>query len=176
MANTMNDTRTPSEILADAVKLAEMTGHSYITVTKQCAERIIELLKEGEEYGEELNNAVELIRKKDEKVKELQKEQQPRILTYEEMKTLAQNCDAVYIEQSPENSYRQCFWGLVCPGVEPPKDEPYNYPGGVDFNAVDVEGDMQDGDFYQLNTPLGWRAWSGKPTEEQMKAVSWSIT
>lgn len=104
---------------------------------------------------------------------ELLKEQQPRILTYEEMKTLGQNCDAVYIEQSPENSYRKCFWGLACPGVEPPKDEPYNYPGGVDFNAVDVEGDMQDGDFYQLNTPLGWRAWSGKPTEEQMKALKW---
>lgn len=48
MADTMNDMRTPSEILADAVKLAEKTGHSYITVTNQCAERIIELLKEQE--------------------------------------------------------------------------------------------------------------------------------
>lgn len=46
MTNTMNDTRTPGEILADAVKLAEKTGHSYITVTNVCAERIIELLKE----------------------------------------------------------------------------------------------------------------------------------
>ena len=47
MANTMNDTRTPSEILADAVKLAEMTEHSYITVTNVCAERIIDLLKDA---------------------------------------------------------------------------------------------------------------------------------
>ena len=50
MADTMNDTRTPGEILADAVKLAEKTGHSYITVTNVCAERIIELLKELEFY------------------------------------------------------------------------------------------------------------------------------
>ena len=74
MADTMNDTRTPSEILADAVKLAEMTGHSYITISNTCAGRIIELLEDEEELGEELGNAVELIRKKDEKIKELKKQ------------------------------------------------------------------------------------------------------
>lgn len=74
MADTMNDTRTPGEILADAVKLAEKTGHSYITVSNPCAERIIELLENEEELGEELGNAVELIRKKDEKIKELKKQ------------------------------------------------------------------------------------------------------
>lgn len=41
----------------------------------ELVERMAELLKEREEFGEELNNAVELIRKKDEKVKELLKEQ-----------------------------------------------------------------------------------------------------
>ena len=56
MANTMNDTRTPGEILADAVKLAEKTGHSYITVTNQCAERIIELLKEQEKEIDEISD------------------------------------------------------------------------------------------------------------------------
>lgn len=42
----------------------------------ELVERMAELLKEREEFGEELNNAVELVRKKDEKVKELLKEQE----------------------------------------------------------------------------------------------------
>ena len=38
----------------------------------------LELLEDEEELGEELGNAVELIRKKDERIKQLLKEQQPK--------------------------------------------------------------------------------------------------
>ena len=112
---------------------------------------------------------IQLIRK----VFALLKEQEPRVLTADEMTELGKTGGAVWVEESPEGSDPKCFWGLVTEGVEPPKDKGYNYPGGVYFNVVDTESDMWDGDFYGLKTPLGWRAWTARPTEEQRKAVKW---
>ncbi len=97
---------------------------------------------------------------------------EPHVLTQDEMTVLGRIGGAVYIEEYP--AYRaRCCWVLVTPGVEPPKDKPYNYPGGVLFNATDADGDIWDGDFYGLEMPLGWRAWSGKPTEEQRRNTPW---
>lgn len=104
----------------------------------------------------------------------LRKAQEPRVLTLEEMQEAAKNRDAVYVEESPEGSYARCFWGLVVGGIEPPKDGGYNYPGGVLFNVVDASDNMWDGDLYGLKTPLGWRCWDKRPTEEQREATPWN--
>ena len=98
---------------------------------------------------------------------------QPRVLTREEMTELGKSGGAVYIEESPKGADVNCLWALVTAGVEPPKDRGYNYPGGVDFNAVGEMGEIWDGDMYGLNTPLGWRAWNTKPTDEQREATPW---
>lgn len=97
---------------------------------------------------------------------------EPHVLTQDEMTVLGRIGGAVYIEEYPAYRARRC-WALVTPGVEPPKDKPYNYPGGVRFNAVDADDDIWDGDFYGMSSPLGWRAWSGKPTGEQRRNTSW---
>ena len=98
---------------------------------------------------------------------------EPRVLTHEEMCAAASKHLAVFVEESPGGSDPRCFWGLTDYGIEPPEDRPYNYPGGVFFNVVDSAQDMWDGDFYGMDTPLGWRAWTAEPTEAQRKAVLW---
>ena len=103
----------------------------------------------------------------------LLKAQEPRVITADEMTELGKTGGAVWVEESPEGSDPKCFWGLVTAGVEPPKDKGYYYPGGVYFNVVDEEQDMWDGDFYGLKTPLGWRAWTAKPTDEQREETPW---
>ena len=99
------------------------------------------------------------------------KAQEPHVLTWEEMVEAGKNHDAVYLEEH-ENAYQKRFWGIAIEGIEPP-EHGYNYPGGTQFNVVDADDDMWDGDLYGLDTTLGWRAWNRKPTEEQMKAVEW---
>ena len=101
----------------------------------------------------------------------LLKEQQPHVLTWDEMVEAGKNHEAVYLEEH-ENAYQKRFWGIAVEGIEPP-ERGYNYPGGTQFNVVDADDDMWDGDLYGLDTTLGWRAWNRKPTEEQMKAVPW---
>ena len=105
----------------------------------------------------------------------LLKAQEPRVLTLEEMEQAGKIGEAVYVE-TPNDG---CFWALAYPGEEPPKDKPFNYPGGVRFNAVEVNGDICDGDFYGMTLPdgrvhfLAWRAWTSRPTNEQMEATPW---
>ena len=101
----------------------------------------------------------------------LLKEQEPHVLTREEMIEAGKNHVGIYVEEYP-SSGRANKWAIAIEGIEPP-EHGYNYPGGVQFNAVDVDDDMYDGDLYSLNGVLGWRAWSAKPTEEQMKSVPW---
>ena len=106
----------------------------------------------------------------------LLKEQEPYVLSCEEMIEAGNNHDAVYVE----DGNGRCFWGLAIEGIDPP-DNGYNYPGGVKFNVVGADGDMLDGDFYLMceiypeRKPhfMGWRAWSAKPTLEQRKAMKW---
>lgn len=107
----------------------------------------------------------------------LLKEQEPHVLSREEMIEAGKKHDAVYVEEG----VGRCFWGLAVEGIAPPEDKPYNYPGGVLFNVIDADDDMWDGDFYMMCDvypeikphPMGWRAWNMKPTPEQMRAVKW---
>ena len=103
---------------------------------------------------------------------ELLKEQNPHVLTWDEMVEAGKNHEAVYLEEH-ENAYQKRFWGIAVEGIEPPK-RGYNYPGGTQFNVVDADDDIWDGDLYGLDASLGWRAWNRKPTEEQMKAAKWN--
>ena len=101
---------------------------------------------------------------------ELLKEQQPRVLTYDEMKTMIGK--PVYVEEPKRNADPHCYWGLVVEGEEPPKEGGYNYPGGVDFN-VEVGLDVYDGDLYMVDIGCGWRAWTAEPTDDQRMDTPW---
>ena len=109
-------------------------------------------------------------------VLKLLKEQEPHVLSSEEMIEAGKNHDAVYVEEGNG----RCYWGIAVEGIDPP-EKGYNYPGGTKFNVVDAYEDMLDGDFYLLceiypeRKPhfMGWRAWSAKPTPEQMREVKW---
>ncbi len=101
---------------------------------------------------------------------ELLKAQQPRVLTYDEMKTMIGK--PVYVEEPKRNADPHCCWGLVVEGVEPPKEGGYNYPGGVDFN-VEVGLNVYDGDLYMVDIGCGWRAWTAEPTDEQRMNTPW---
>ena len=103
----------------------------------------------------------------------LLKEREARVMTWEEMIAAGKEEKAVYVEECPKGDPVRCFWGIAFPGIEPPKDKPFNYPGGVDFNVTDVESDIWDGDFYNMNAPLGWRAWTSRPTDEQRRNTPW---
>ena len=101
---------------------------------------------------------------------ELLKEQQPRVLSYDEMKTMIGK--PVYVEEPKRNADPQCYWGIVVEGEEPPKEGGYNYPGGVDFN-VEVGLNVYDGDLYMVDIGCGWRAWTAEPTDEQRMNTPW---
>ena len=101
---------------------------------------------------------------------ELLKEQQPRVLTYDEMKTMIGK--PVYVEEPKRNADPHCYWGIVVEGEEPPKEGGYNYPGGVDFN-VEVGLDTYDGDLYMVDIGCGWRAWTAEPTDDQRMDTPW---
>lgn len=101
---------------------------------------------------------------------ELLKEQQPRVLSYDEMKTMIGK--PVYVEEPKRNADPHCYWGLVVEGEEPPKEGGYNYPGGVDFN-VEVGLNVYDGDLYMVDIGCGWRAWTAEPTDEQRMNTPW---
>ena len=128
--------------------------------TERCSE--CPYTRESECLGTLIVDALDLLRA-----------QQPRVMTHDEMTELGKTGGAVFIEESPAGSDPQTLWALVTEGVEPPNENPFNYPGGVYFNCVGEMGEIWDGDLYGLNTPLGWRAWSAKPTEEQREAVKW---
>ena len=100
----------------------------------------------------------------------LLKAQQPRVLSYDEMKTMIGK--PVYVEEPKRNADPHCCWGLVVEGEEPPEEGGYNYPGGVDFN-VEVGLDAYDGDLYMVDIGCGWRAWTAEPTDEQRMNTPW---
>jgi len=98
------------------------------------------------------------------------KELQPRVLSYDEIKTMLGK--PVYVEEPKRNADPHCRWGLVIEGEEPPEEGGYNYPGGVDFN-VEVGLDVYDGDLYMVDIGCGWRAWTAEPTDEQRMNTPW---
>ena len=100
----------------------------------------------------------------------LLKELQPRVLSYDEMKTMIGK--PVYVEEPKRNADPHCRWGLVVEGEEPPEEGGYNYPGGVDFN-VEVGLDAYDGDLYMVDIGCGWRAWTAEPTDDQRMNTPW---
>lgn len=95
---------------------------------------------------------------------------EPRVLSYDEMKTMIGK--PVYVEEPKRNADPHCCWGLVVEGEEPPKEGGYNYPGGVDFN-VEVGLDAYDGDLYMVDIGCGWRAWTAEPTDDQRMNTPW---
>ncbi len=143
-------------------------------------EKVIKETKDGIAFAESrgfgglantMRDALALLKEQEEILHRVE----PRVLTREEMKEGVEDHRPVFVEEWTEGAEPRCFWGLIERGFEPP-EHGYNYPGGVDFNVVDTSQDMWDGDFYGMNSTLGWRAWTTEPSEELRKAVPWSIT
>lgn len=102
------------------------------------------------------------------------KAQEPRVMTREEMIEAGKEHRAVFVEENPRG-YAKCFWGIAVEGDDAPSDRPFNYPGGVDFNVIDADLDVLDGDFYAYNGVLSWRCWTARPTPEQMRETKWEV-
>ena len=104
----------------------------------------------------------------------LLKAQEPRVMTLEEVKLASENAEPVCVETADG----ELRWALTYPGIEPPK-EGFRYPGGVLFDAVDVNDEIYDGDFYGMTMPdgrphdLGWRAWTSRPDHATREAAKW---
>ena len=72
----MPDRKKYIEVLSKTVKkVKEFNEDTPIKISLECVEDILELLKEQEDLGTELTNAVELIHKKNERIEKLLKEQ-----------------------------------------------------------------------------------------------------
>ena len=134
--------------------------------------KAIEVLKDAIRYSEKKMSevCVKLDFEDADVILELLKAQQPRVLSYDEMKTMIGK--PVYVEEPKRNADPHCCWGLVVEGEEPPEEGGYNYPGGVDFN-VEVGLDAYDGDLYMVDIGCGWRAWTAEPTDEQRMNTPW---
>ena len=78
---------------------------------------------------------------------ELLKEQQPRVLTYDEMKTMIGK--PVYVEEPKRNADPHCYWGIVVEGGESETRRCF--------------------DSYEKY----FRLWDKEPTKEQRNAVPW---
>lgn len=95
-------------------------------------------------------------------VLELLKEQEPRVLTLEELKTIGDK-DAVYLETIVMN--------LGEPNVKPAIYQPDN----SDDEYVCVVSSWLKSGFYSPHNYLkSWRCWSARPTDEQREAVPWT--
>ena len=91
----------------------------------------------------------------------LLKEQEPRVLTLEELKTIGDK-DAVYLETIVMN--------LGEPNVKPAIYQPDN----SDDEYVCVVSTWFKSGFYSPHNYLkSWRCWSSRPTDEQREAVKW---
>ena len=141
---------------------------------------IEKVIKESEEAIEILGKVdeptfwLDFVRVAFENALSLLKAQGPRVMTAYEMIEAVKTNEAVYVEEIPEGRSQHCFLGLVVEGCDPPQDGGYNYPGGVLFNVINAYEDMWDGNFYGLNSPLGWRCWTSRPMDEQREATQWA--
>lgn len=73
----MPDRKKYIKVLSKTVKtVKEYNEDAPIKISLKCVEDILEMLKEQEDLGTELTNAVELIHKKNERIKKLMKEQE----------------------------------------------------------------------------------------------------
>lgn len=105
----------------------------------------------------------------------LLKAQEPRVFSLDELKTLSESGEPVFVETADG----ECRWALTSPGLEPPDKDGFRYPGGVLFNAIDVNDEIYDGDFYGMKMPdgrphpLAWRAWSSRSSEELRRNTPW---
>lgn len=73
----MPDREKYIEVLSKTAKtVKELNEDAPIKISLECIEDILELLKEQEDLGTELANAVELIHKKNERIEKLLKEQE----------------------------------------------------------------------------------------------------
>jgi len=89
----MADIEKYIEVLSKTVKtVKELNEDTPIKISLECVEDILELLKEQEDLGTELTNAVELIHKKNERIEKLLKEREAVEPTWQQGKAYCGSC------------------------------------------------------------------------------------
>ena len=86
------------------------------------------------------------------------KEQEPRVLTLEELRSLDGTDHFVWLEDNGEYALYDCYAEVTA------------YRNNVELNIFGSEVEFEpDNEEYGKT----WRCWSARPTEEQRKAVKW---
>jgi hypothetical protein len=124
-------------------------------------EDLLALLKEQDELGTELTNAVELIRKKNERIEKLLKEQEPKVLTVDQLEDAL---DTVVWLETPVSENLADGYSLIMA---------YSHKYG--YIIVDSPfGDNPSQDRLEYwEYGRSWRCWDKRPTEEQRQVVKW---
>ena len=85
-------------------------------------------------------------------------EQEPRVLTLEELRSLDGTDHFVWLEDNGEYDLYDCYAEVT------------TYQNNVELNTFGREVEFEpDNEEYGKT----WRCWSARPTEEQRKAVKW---
>ena len=86
------------------------------------------------------------------------KEQEPRVLTLDELRSLDGTDHFVWLEDNGEYELYDCYAEVT------------TYRNNVELNTFGREVEFEpDNEEYGKT----WRCWSARPTEEQRKAVKW---
>ena len=140
---------------------------SFKTTENHCPilDDVLDLLKEQEE---QIKNRDESLEKALEEIKWLRgmlKEQEPMVLTADELYLMEHQC--VYLER--RNSKVYSSEPSIVIGTSKALFCQYKYFLMRENKISDVRYSSD----YNKETKSGWRCWSAKPTEEQMKEVPW---
>ena len=148
----MPDREKYIEILSKAAKtVKEFNEDTPIKISLECIEDILELLKEQEDLGTELTNAVELIHKKNERIEKLLKEQETANLY---------KCPNCGTWVSAENVVR-------CKDCKHRPIKPADYENGFDLQFPDNECIAQcDDGWYSWYPHDNWYCWRAERKDE----------
>ena len=100
------------------------------------------------DYADEIEAAIALL-----------KEQEPRVLTLDELRALYNTVHFVWVEDNGDDN---CFDGYAEVDVYKEKVELFEFGNEVQWEP--------DNDNYGKT----WRCWSSRPTDEQMEATPWT--
>ena len=93
-----------------------------------------------------------------EKVLELLKEQEPRLMTYDELSAVSRTDSIVYVERRTKTYYNEMAFVAV--------EKVYG-------DTVTFSGQKSIFGHSKKDYGKEWRCWTSRPSDEQMKAVKW---
>lgn len=95
------------------------------------------------------------------------KEQEPRLLTLEEVLACSPRTEWLWFEEPACTSVKAKGFAMVCAQISDIGDY---------FVSAAVPNEWYDDvlEFYSVNYGKTWRCWSARPTDEQREAVKWN--